>query len=327
MKTIKISVKPKKAMKALSLPKIAFPVNEFAGYLNLIKDYTMKHGDVSLILEIRDKNGDGELENTYEFTKNSSPNPLLIVRKILFSEDYSEVPSAAKEEFLVELENDLKIPHASQIFEEKRKSRFAFRRSNKTGFLDSENATSSNVAIATNGKAENLSSVAPEAPTGFPDSENATSSNVAIATNEETENLSSIAPEAQTGFPDSENATSSNVAIATNEEADNLSSVAPEVPIGFPDSESATSSNVAFFNSCNEFHLLEQGSANKNYQHNIEVLNAKISSFFQAESEAVKAKQRELEALEVKDQSAVIRAKLLIEEIYEKELRLEKKWA
>jgi hypothetical protein len=294
MKTIKLAVKPKKAMKALSLPKIAFPVNEFAGYLNLIMDYTMKHGDVSLILEIRDKNGDGELENTYEFTKNSSPNPLLIVRQILFSEDYSEVPSAAKEEFLVELENDLKIPRASQIFEEKRKSRFTFRRSNKTGFLDSENATSSNVAIATNEEAENLSRIAPEVPTGF---------------------------------PDSENATSSNVAIATNEEAENLSSIAPEAPTGFPNSESATSSNVAFFNGCNEFHLLEQGSANKNYQHNIEVLNAKISSFFQAESEAVKEKQKELEELEVKDQSAVIRAKLLIEEIYEKELRLEKKWA
>ncbi|MCT0017689.1 hypothetical protein EFE32_13000 [Lactococcus lactis subsp. lactis] len=110
MKTILFDV-PKKVRKKIQLEDVKLPINRAPNVLGLIKNFAIENKmAITVGVQIIDSNGEEEIADKFIIKESNSSNLLLLLRESLFSEKYSEFPAQLKEEFLQEVETDLKVP-------------------------------------------------------------------------------------------------------------------------------------------------------------------------------------------------------------------------
>ncbi|AYG01150.1 hypothetical protein [Lactococcus allomyrinae] len=108
MKIIHFDV-PKKVKKQLKLTTFDLPVVQATELLGVLRQYTIEHPmKLTVGFKITDSNGEEELDDKLIISEDSSNNLLLLIRQVLFSDRYPEIPAAAKEEYLTEIEQELK---------------------------------------------------------------------------------------------------------------------------------------------------------------------------------------------------------------------------
>lgn len=131
MKTILFDV-PKKVRKKIQLEDVKLPINRAPNVLGLIKNFAIENKmAITVGVQIIDSNGEEEIADKFIIKESNSSNLLLLLRESLFSEKYSEFPAQLKEEFLQEVESDLKVPIENTIQEK-------FQESNKPSESNTE---------------------------------------------------------------------------------------------------------------------------------------------------------------------------------------------
>ena len=122
MKTILFDV-PKKVRKKIQLEDVKLPINRAPNVLGLIKNFAIENKmAITVGVQIIDSNGEEEIADKFIIKESNSSNLLLLLRESLFSEKYSEFPAQLKEEFLQEVETDLKVPIEKSMQENVRES-------------------------------------------------------------------------------------------------------------------------------------------------------------------------------------------------------------
>lgn len=110
MRTITFNL-PKKVKKKLNLKETTLPINRAPSVLGLLKDFaTENRGAINVSFTIIDEEGEKEISISAQLKESNPSNLLWILREAVFSEQYSEMPTVTKEEFLQEIEAELKIP-------------------------------------------------------------------------------------------------------------------------------------------------------------------------------------------------------------------------